>query len=265
MVRESLSIIDISGENLGWAGLSNYTALFHEQDLGTVLRNTGIWVVVVVIITMLVSMGLAQLLNERFPGRRLVRWSLLLPWAASLVITTIIWVWMLNYFYGIMNPILQGIGVISHPVDWLGTPGTAFPSEMLVGIIVSIPFTTYVLLAGLQGIPGEVYEAAKVDGASAWRTYRSVTLPQLRPAMLVAVVLNIIYVFNSFTIIWIMTEGGPGHQTDTTATFVYKLAFRDNNIGESAALSVINVVALLIVVGVYVVIYNRRDEYRAWR
>jgi ABC-type sugar transport system permease subunit len=185
---------------------------------------------------------------------------LIVPWAASLVITTIVWLWMLNYFYGIVNPILKDVGIISHPVNWLGTPGTAFPSEMFVGIIVSIPFTTYVLLAGLQGIPRDIYEAAKVDGATAWRTYRSVTLPQLRPAMLVAVVLNIIYVFNSFTIIWIMTEGGPGHQTDTTATFVYKLAFRNDNVGESAALSVLNVVAVLIVVLVYVMIYNRRNE-----
>ena len=176
------------------------------------------------------------------------------------MITTIVWLWMLNYFYGIVNPILQHAGIISHPVNWLGTPGTAFPSEMFVGIVVSIPFTTYVLLAGLQGIPRDIYEAAWVDGASAWRTYRSVTLPQLRPAMLVAIVLNIIYVFNSFTIIWLMTEGGPGHQTDTTATFVYKLAFRDDNIGESAALSVLNVVALMIVVLLYVMVYNRRNK-----
>jgi ABC-type sugar transport system permease subunit len=258
MVQTSLSNIDISGLNTGWVGLRNYRYLFHESDLVKVVDNTIIWVVAVVAGTMIVSMALTQLLDQRFPGRRLVRWALIVPWAASLVMTAIVWKWMLNYYYGIINPILQWLGLISHPHDWLGDSSTSFAAMVLVGIIVSIPFTVYVLLAGLQGIPRDLYEAARVDGASAWRTYRSVTLPLLRPALLIAVVLNVIYVFNSFPIIWIMTQGGPGHQTDTTATYVYKLAFRDDSVGESAAMSVLNVIALMIVVLLYVVFVNRR-------
>lgn len=258
MVQTSLSNINISGLNTGWVGLRNYRYLFHESDLVKVVDNTVIWVVAVVAGTMVVSMALTQLLDQRFPGRRLVRWALIVPWAASLVMTAIVWKWMLNYYYGIINPILRWLGLISHPHDWLGDSSTSFAAMVLVGIIVSIPFTAYVLLAGLQGIPRDLYEAARVDGASAWRTYRSVTLPLLRPALLIAVVLNVIYVFNSFPIIWIMTQGGPGHQTDTTATYVYKLAFRDDSVGESAAMSVLNVVALMIVVLLYVVFVNRR-------
>ena len=125
---------------------------------------------------------------------------------------------------------------------------------------MSVPFTTYVILAGLQGIPRELYEAARVDGAGPWRTYRSIVLPLLRPALLVAVVLNVIYVFNSFPIIWIMTQGGPGRETDTTVTLVYKLAFKDHAIDEAAALSVLNVVALLVIVGVYVAVVGRRSR-----
>jgi multiple sugar transport system permease protein len=260
MVHTSLSRITISGLNVGSVGLQNYRYLFQESDLGKVIGNTAIWVAGVVGVSLIFSLLIAQLLNERFPGRRLVRWALIVPWAASLVMTAIVWKWMLNYYYGIVNPILQKVGIISGPHDWLGDPGTSFYAMVLVGIVVSVPFTTYVILAGLQGIPQDLYEAAKVDGANAWRAYRTITMPLLRPALLVAVVLNIIYVFTSFPIVWIMTQGGPGHATDTAATYVYKLAFKDHDIAEAAAMSVLNVMALLVVVVAYVVVVTRRTR-----
>jgi ABC-type sugar transport system permease subunit len=260
MVHTSFSRITISGLNAGGVGFRNYHYLFQESDLGKVIGNTVIWVVGVVGGSLILSLFIAQLLNERFPGRRLVRWALIVPWAASLVMTAIVWKWMLNYYYGIVNPILKGVGIISAPHDWLGDPGTSFYAMVLVGIVVSVPFTTYVILAGLQSIPQDLYEAARVDGAGSWRTYRAIVLPLLRPALLVAVVLNIIYVFTSFPIIWIMTQGGPGHATDTAATYVYKLAFKDHEIDEAAAMSVLNVIALLIVVVAYVVVVTRRSR-----
>lgn len=261
MVRTSLSDVNISGLTTGWVGLRNYRYLFDEPDLGQILRNTGLWVVLVVGLTVLWSLALAQLLNQRFPGRRLVRWALIVPWAASLVMTASIWRWMLNYEYGIINPILVGLGVIDAPRDWLGDSGTSFYAMILVGVIVSIPFTTYVILAGLQGIPKELYEAARVDGARAWATYRAITLPLLKPALIVGVVLNVIYVFNSFPIIWIMTQGGPGNATDTTATWVYKLAFKgDPRVDEAAAVSVLNVIFLLVVVTMYFLWLRRRER-----
>ena len=260
MVRTSLSDINISGLSTGGVGLRNFGWVLEQEGLGLVLRNTLVWVVLVVGLTVLASLALAQLLDERFPGRRLVRWALIVPWAASLVMTAAVWKWMLNYYYGIVNGALGWVGLIDEPRDWLGDSSTSFYAMVLVGVIVSIPFTTYVILAGLQGIPRELYEAARVDGAGAWRTYRAIVLPLLRPALLVGVVLNVIYVFNSFPIIWIMTQGGPGRDTDTTVTLVYKLAFRDHAIDEAAALSVLNVVALLVVVGIYVAVVGRRSR-----
>lgn len=260
MVRTSLSDINISGLSTGGVGLRNFGWVLDEEGFGQVLRNTGVWVVLVVSFTVLVSLALAQLLNERFPGRRVVRWALIVPWAASLVMTAAVWKWMLNYYYGIINGALDWVGLIDKPRDWLGDSSTSFYAMVLVGVIVSVPFTTYVILAGLQGIPRELYEAARVDGAGPWRTYRAIVLPLLRPALLVGVVLNVIYVFNSFPIIWIMTQGGPGRDTDTTVTMVYKLAFRDHAIDEAAALSVLNVGALLIVVAVYVAVVGRRSR-----
>jgi multiple sugar transport system permease protein len=260
MVRTSLTDVNLSGLSTRDVGLRNFRWVIEEDGFGQVLRNTGVWVVLVVGITVLVSLALAQLLNERFPGRRIVRWALIVPWAASLVMTAAVWKWMLNYYYGILNGALGWVGIIDEPIDWLGDPATSFYAMVLVGVIVSVPFTTYVILAGLQGIPHELYEAARVDGAGPWRTYRAIVLPLLRPALLVGVVLNVIYVFNSFPIIWIMTQGGPGRETDTTVTMVYKLAFRDRAIDEAAALSVFNVIALLIVVGVYVALVGRRSR-----
>jgi ABC-type sugar transport system permease subunit len=260
MVRTSLTDVNLSGLSTRDVGLRNFRWVVEEDGFGQVLRNTGVWVVLVVGITVLVSLALAQLLNERFPGRRIVRWALIVPWATSLVMTAAVWKWMLNYYYGILNGALGWVGIIDEPIDWLGDPATSFYAMVLVGVIVSIPFTTYVVLAGLQGIPRELYEAARVDGAGSWRTYRTIVLPLLRPALLVGVVLNVIYVFNSFPIIWIMTQGGPGRETDTTVTLVYKLAFRDRAIDEAAALSVFNVIALLIVVGAYVAVVGRRSR-----
>jgi multiple sugar transport system permease protein len=260
MARTSLSDINISGLSTGGVGLRNFRWVLEEDSFGQVLRNTAVWVVLVVGFTVLVSLILAQLLNQRFPGRRLVRWALIVPWAASLVMTAAVWKWMLNYYYGIINGALDWLGLIDKPRDWLGDASTSFYAMVLVGVIVSIPFTTYVILAGLQGIPRELYEAARVDGASAWRTYRAIVLPLLRPALLVAVVLNVIYVFNSFPIIWIMTQGGPGRDTDTTVTMVYKLAFRDHAIDEAAALSVLNVAALVVVVLAFVLVIGRRSR-----
>lgn len=249
MVRSSFLRIRRSGVVKGSNGTDNYKKLFDEPDFTHVLWNTVIWVVVVVGVTIVLSLALAQLFNQHFPGRRVARWALIVPWAASVFMTALVFRWMLHHSYGVMNTLLVDLHVIDQGKDWLGKPATAFPWMMGVAVFVSLPFTTYTLLAGLQTVPAEVYEAARVDGASKWRTYLSVTLPLLRPAILVAVVINLINVFNSFPIIWAMTGGGPGYETDTTTTFMYKLKAAD--IGESAALSVVNFGILIVLVLVY--------------
>jgi multiple sugar transport system permease protein len=143
--------------------------------------------------------------------------------------------------------------LISGPVDWLGQPTVSFFWLMVVAVFVSIPFTTFVVLAGLQSIPTEVHEAARVDGASPWGSYWHVTLPLLRPVLLIGILINLINVFNSFPIIWVMTKGGPGFGTDTLTTFMYKIAFRGEDLGQAAALAVLNFSIIL----VFVVFYLR--------
>ncbi len=259
MARTSVSEISLSGLTKGFAGLENFERLFADPDLAGIVSRTLVWVVVAVSVTIVVSLGLASLLNAAFPGRRLVRWALIVPWAASVVMTATIWRWMLDGFYGIINRILLDLGLLSGPInDWLGNPSTAFIWLIFVAIFVSLPFTTYVLLAGLQSIPRDIYEAAEVDGATGWQSYISITLPLLRPALLVAAIINMINVFNSFPIIWAMTRGGPGSLTDTTTTHMYKLAFQLLDIGQSAAMAVVNFVVIL----GFVLLYLRFVDWR---
>jgi ABC-type sugar transport system permease subunit len=154
------------------------------------------------------------------------------------------------------------VGLLDKPVNWLADPVLGFAAMMAVAVFVSLPFTAFVILSGLQTIPADVYEAARMDGAGTVRTYLSVTLPLLRPSLLVAAIINIINVFNSFPIIWSMTRGGPGFATDTTTTFMYKLAFDNQAVGESAAMAVVNFALILVVVLAYLRVVRWREEIR---
>lgn len=253
LVRTSLARYSITGVQQEWVGLGNYARLITQEALPTVVVNTLVWVVTVVAVTLLISLGLAQLLNARFPGRRAVRWALIVPWAASLIMTSKLFVWIFDYYFGILNRVLLGLGLLGAPVDWLGDDRTVMGAMIAVGIFVSLPFTTYVVLAGLASIPSDVHEAARVDGASPWRAYRSVTLPLLQPALGVATVLNIVYVFNSFPIVWTLNDRNPGFAHDTMITYMYKIAFRSafRDVGLAAAVGVVNVALILVAVVVY--------------
>ncbi len=253
LVHSSLQNIAADGFVVGGAGTRNYSNLWHEPALRGVVFRTVLWVVVVVGVTLLLSLALAQLFHQRFPFRRAARTALIAPWAASVLMTALIFRWALDPNFGAINIVLHAFGIVhkmgSNQADWLGRPGWALVWMMIVGIFVSLPFTTFALLSGLQTIPEEIYESARVDGAGRWYAYRTMTLPLLRPAILVATIINVINVFNSFPIIWEMTRGGPGYETSTTTTFMFilKQAF----IGEAAAMSVFNFLLVIIVVLIF--------------
>ena len=253
LLRASVSRYSITGLYQGAVGVLNYRRLFEQDALATVVANTLVWVIAVVGVTVVISLGLAQLLDASFPGRRVVRWAVIVPWAASLIITAKLFVWVYDYYFGALNHVLTALRIVGEPVDWLGNDATVMGSMVAVGVFVSLPFTTYVLLAGLATIPGDVYEAARLDGASAWQTYRSVTLPLLGPALLVATVLNLIYVFNSFPIVWTLNDRNPGFGHDTMVTYMYKVAFKSalRDVGLAAAVGVLNLVLVLLAVLVY--------------
>lgn len=251
LIRTSFTDISLAGSLLNFNGLVNYRDLLANTDLFPVARRTLVWVFGIVFFTVLLSLPLAQLINQNFPGRKYVRWAMIFPWAASVVMTSMIWTWILDAYSGELNLTLTQLGLISEPVDWINNPGSSLYFLMWVAVFVSIPFTTFVLLAGLQSIPADIIEAASVDGASHWQVYRRIKFPLLRNSLLIASIINLINVFNSFPIIWVMTRGGPGYDTDTTTTFAYKLAFIESNMGQSTALGVFNFMVIMVIVGFY--------------
>jgi ABC-type sugar transport system permease subunit len=251
LIRTSFTDISLAGSLLDFNGLANYRDLLANTDLYPVVRRTLLWVFGIVFFTVLLSLPLAQLINQNFPGRKYVRWAMIFPWAASVVMTSMIWTWILDAYSGELNLTLTQLGLISEPVDWVNNPGSSFYFLMWVAVFVSVPFTTFVILAGLQSIPADIVEAASVDGATHWQIYRRIKFPLLRNSLLIASIINIINVFNSFPIIWVMTRGGPGYETDTTTTFAYKLAFIESNMGQSTALGVFNFMIIMVIVGFY--------------
>ena len=264
LVSASRGEYSITGLRTGDAGWSNYTKVLDHPALGVVLKNTLVWVVVVVALTIVISLALAQLLVKDFPGRRFVRWAVIVPWAASLVITSQLFVLLYDYNYGMINHLLRSVGIIDTSIDFLGDGRLTLASMIVVGVFVSLPFTIFVFIAGLNAIPDDVMEAATVDGASPWQRYRHVTLPLLKPALLVASVLNVIYVFNSFPIVYTLNDRNPGYAHDTTITFMYKLAFKsqEKDVGMSAAAGIFNVILILVVIAIYMKVVSWKEETR---
>jgi ABC-type sugar transport system permease subunit len=251
LVRISFTKISLAGALGGFNGLQNFRELFANPNLSVIALRTVIWVFLVVFLTVVISLPIAQLINQKFPGRKFVRWAMIVPWAASVVMTSIIWKWILDLTSGELNLTLSQLGIISDNVDWLHDPRFSFYVLVFVAVFVSIPFTSFVLLAGLQSIPADLSEAASVDGATPWQIYRRIKFPLLRNSLAIATIINLINVFNSFPIIWAMTHGGPGYDTDTTTTFAYKMAFIEYNMGPSTALGAVNFFFILIIVGIY--------------
>jgi multiple sugar transport system permease protein len=233
------------GKLRDFVGTGNFLTLAADPIFWGAFRRTIVWTVGVVAGTILLSLPIALILNDDFHGRGLMRVIIMLPWAVSLTMTAIVWTWSLHGQYGMVNETLQDLGLIARPIQWLATARLAFPVEILVGVLVSIPFTTTVFLGGLASLPDDIYEAARIDGASAWQRFTMLTLPLLRSFFNIALVLNVIHVFNSFPIIWVMTKGDPANGTDILVTYLYKLAFQYGRIGDAAAMSLIMFAVLL--------------------
>ncbi|NDO88116.1 carbohydrate ABC transporter permease [Cellulosimicrobium composti] len=252
MIFNSTRDISQSGVDRGSAGLENYADVFAIDALPRVLLNTVVWVVVVVGLTVVISLALANFLDKQFPGRQLVRLAVIVPWAASVVMTTTVVYYGLQPNYGIFNQFLADIGILEvGDYGFTKNATSAFIVAIVVAVFVSLPFTTYTILAGLQAVPHEVVEAARMDGASRSRTYFSVILPQLKPALSVAALINIINVFNSLPILRIMTGSIPGYDADTTTTLIFKLIQSDRRVDLASALSVVNFAIVILVIVAY--------------
>ena len=256
----SFSEISKAGIVGNYVGLANFKAAVTDKAFGPVMVNTLIWVVSVVGLSTIIGFVVAMVLNSRFHGRKIARSIVIFPWATSLVIQASIWNYIINFEYGNLNNILLNLGIIREAINWRASYQIEFMWECGVGIFVTIPFVAFCVLAGLQSIDGAYYEAATVDGAGFLQKLTKVTFPLVRPSLTVSTVLNIIYVFNSFPIIYTITKGAPANKTDTMVTYLYMLAFYDQKKGPATALSVIGFLILCVVAGLYMMISMRKDE-----
>jgi multiple sugar transport system permease protein len=260
IVRLAVHDVNRFGVIRAFAGAANFQSLFLDPDFFSALWRTLYWTAAVVIGTLIASLPIALILNEDFYGRGLARSLIMLPWAVSLTMTAIVWRWALNGESGMLNSALRDLGLVNQNVQWLAQASTAFPVQILIGILVSIPFTVTIFLGGLSSVPEDLYDAAAIEGAGRVQQFRLITLPLLRPFVNIAFVLNTIYVFNSFPIIWATTQGGPANSTDILVTYLYKLAFRVGRLGEAAAVSLIMFAILLVFTLVYVRLAMREEE-----
>jgi len=258
--RLAFSEISKAGIVGEFIGFQNFIDAVKAPAFGTVMINTIIWVISVVGLSTLMGFIMAMVLNQQFFGRKIARSIVVFPWATSLVIQASIWNYIIKFEYGNLNNVLLNLGIIKEAINWRMSYQIEFIWECGVGIFVTIPFVTFCVLSGLQSIDAAFYEAATVDGASVWQKLRHVTIPLVMPSLTVSTVLNIIYVFNSFPIIYTITKGAPANKTDTLITYLYMLAFYDQKKGPATALSVIGFSILCFVSGVYMMMTMRKED-----
>ncbi|MGC9091859.1 MAG: carbohydrate ABC transporter permease [Bacteroidota bacterium] len=227
-------------------GFYQYTKVFGERDFYLIFLKTIFWTVINVFFHVLIGVALALILNQQLKGRSIFRTLLILPWAIPQYIVALTWRGMFNYEYGAINLILMKyLGL--NPVAWLQSPTGAFAAVIITNIWLGFPFMMVIALGGLQSIPAELYEAADIDGASWWQKTRKITLPLIRPVMIPAITLGIVWTFNNLNIIWLVTNGGePADQTHILVSYVYRAAFNLYRFGYAAALSVVIFGILLI-------------------
>jgi multiple sugar transport system permease protein len=258
-LRLSLTNVQLMGSG-DFVGADNFIALLGDPLFWRTLRRTIIWTVASVGLKTLVGLGGALLLNERFPGRDFFRAMVLPPWIVPLSISALAWTWLYNGQHGLINGVLLRLHMIQEPFELLASRASAFAACVINDAWVGIPFMCITFLAGLQAIPADLYEAARVDGASRWQRFRHITLPQLRTVMLMATLLSSVWTFNSFDIIWVLTGGGPRDATTTLVIQTFRTAFGSFRFGLASALAVIIFLVLAIVSVIYFRFISLEEE-----
>ena len=243
VMETSLYHTSYKGET--FAGLGNYRGLLQDDLFLLVLKNTALWTALAVAMNVGLGLGVALLLSRASVFSEWVRGLLILAWAMPLVVAAITWKWMYNGEYGHLNSLLLGLQLIDTPVQWLTDASTAFAGALVARLWTALPFTTFAFLSALQSIPGDLYEASTIDGATGFRQFRHITLPLLRPVTLAVLLVSVIWSFNSFVFIYVITAGGPANQTQIMVTEIYRRAFGYFNFGQAGALTVLAFFLLL--------------------
>jgi multiple sugar transport system permease protein len=230
-----------------FAGLDNFARLISDSRFLSSLRVTAVFTVASVFLEFLLGLLSALAVEKIGRGRRTARTLLLIPWTLPTAIIAVLWIWIFNDQYGFINALLLQTGIIDSPIAWLGKPQTALLSITMADVWKAFPFVFIVLLAGLQSIPREMYEAMEVDGGNAWHKFRYVTLPHLLPFIFLALIFRIVQAFAVFDLVYVLTGGGPGGATETVSVYGYYTFMRYLDFGYGAALAVAIVIVLALI------------------
>lgn len=224
-----------------FVGLANYRFLLHDPRFWSALGNTSYFAVFSVTAEIVLGLAIAHLLASSAPGQRVLRAAILVPWAIPAAVSGKIWAWLFNPEYGLITRALPG------SINWLGTPGYAMPAAILVDVWKTVPFVTLLVFAALLRIPEDLYRAAHLDGASSWRTFRSITLPLLKPTLAVVLVLRTLDAFRVFDAIYVLTAGGPANTTETLAIYTYKTLMDAGDFGYGSTLAIATFLCVLVI------------------
>lgn len=235
-----------------FAGLKNYHVIFSNSKYQNAVANSVVWTLINIVAQLVLSMVIALVLNEKLRGRGLFRTIALLPWAIPAAISALTFSALYDTKIGIFNVVLIKLGILNEGFSFLGNVQTAMPAVILANVWKSTPFLMIFILAALQGVSYDMYESASIDGAGKLKRFLYITLPNIKEPMAVAVILNVISIFNNFNAIWLLTQGGPLDSTEIMYTYAYRQAFVNHKFGYAAATSVVIFVVIAILTVIYV-------------
>lgn len=243
---------NMNTRSLSFVGLQNYAALFKDRYFINSMKLTIIFTIVTVAAEIVIGIGVALILNQEFFGRGFVRGLMILPWALPSVVNAVMWKWIFDGSYGVLNAILMKFGMISKPIIWLGTTKTAFGCMMVVNIWKETPYVILLTIAALANIPEDLYEAAKVDGANAWRRFWSVTLPMIKSVVAILTITKTIWALQTYDLVKIFTGGGPASSTELMSFYIHKNTFKFLDFGYGSAMSYTLAICCFILTLIYI-------------
>jgi multiple sugar transport system permease protein len=249
-----------SGKPESWVGLDNYLRMFADPGFWTVMKTTLFFTAMVIIVAICAGLLTALLFNRPFRGRPVARALMMMPWAFPDVPVVMIFVWILNSQFGVVNLLVRWIPGVTQNPQWLQTPWLAMLWMVLIASWKAFPFYSLVILAALQSVPQEIYEAARVDGANPWQLFWRITIPSISTTLELLVVLASIFSFKQFTIIYLMTGGGPVNATETIVIRIFNTAFRFYDYSYAAALGVAGFIVSLVIAFFFVILQARRAQ-----
>ena len=249
--------------NRHFVGLENYISVWSNETFLASLGNTVKWVGITVLCQFLFGLVLALILNTPFRGRGVIRSITLMPWVTPGVVIALMWVWIYNGNFGILNKCLTSIGILKENIPWLGSADTALYSQIATMIWQGIPFFAIMILAALQTISSDLYEAAEISGAGSWQKFIYITLPEIMPTIVTACMLRIIWVFNNVEVLYLMTGGGPGHSSMTVSLVAYIRAQKSLDFGQGSTIAIYGTLFMILFMTIYLKLTRRGDEDEA--